>query len=415
MMTHESQSRCKDRVDQSSTGHINQNAGSNNDYIQMNFGKRKWKSWIWTVAISPRASLERWLDHLRKSLPMDSRGNSSDHFRGRAATENHKLRGRHSRTPRDNAEVQSVHYPERTIISPPTNAQNLMEPLAEDDYEIPFASLRSNNVYPRSTDQQPICQGGAPTSNHGNSDLHAVVSFEIKIGSTKKPQPPPKPDSHRRCNPPNGNDANQGSTLLSAPPRYEIAIEETTDEDYDTLAAPCVSNGNAAADRRQASRRAPEDRLRIKPASEDQEPSSSSGSSDESDESLYENVGNSIYLKRSTLSSEMDKESICVEVEKSKLLHLKIETTSAGPCISKVPPGLLRKLYLGDRILDINEQMITNTDFAYSIIKTSKNDMIASVSPGTDFARKANCAMMEKMVITHVNGQYIPLTQKLDR
>lgn len=78
--------------------------------------------WLWWY----RASLERWLDHLRKSLPMDSRGNSSDHFRGRAATENHKLRGRHSRTPRDNAEVQSVHYPERTIISPPTNAQNLM-------------------------------------------------------------------------------------------------------------------------------------------------------------------------------------------------------------------------------------------------------------------------------------------------
>ncbi|PIK58604.1 hypothetical protein BSL78_04510 [Apostichopus japonicus] len=142
----------------------------------------------------------------------------------------------------------------------------------------------------------------------------------------------------------------------------------------------------------------------------------------------------------------MDKESICVEVEKSKLLNLKIKTTSAGPCISKVPPGLLGKFYLGDRILDINEQMITTTDFAYSIIKTSKNDMvkvtvkrlirgyfvelhrrnpeeglgfsltdgpvIASVSPGTDFARKANCAMMEKMVITHVNGQYIPFNSE---
>lgn len=178
--------------------------------------------------------------------------------------------------------------------------------------------------------------------------MHAVVSFEIKIGSTKKPQPPPKPDSHRRCNPPNGNDANQGSvatcgwntssrgiclpnkelvnelrsvvsnksansgdkhtpSIRANRPSYrprpamrlpsKPKIEETTDGDYDSLAAQCVSNGNAAADRRQASRRAPEDRLRIKPASEDQEPSSSS-SSDESDESLYKNVGNSIYLER---------------------------------------------------------------------------------------------------------------------
>ncbi|PIK58603.1 hypothetical protein BSL78_04509 [Apostichopus japonicus] len=313
---------------------------------------------IVTLRVKSRDSLERWLDHLRKSLPMDSRGNSSDHFRGRAATENHMLKGQHSKTPRGNAEVQSMIFPERTIISPPTNAQNLMEPLAEDGYEIPsaFASLRSNDVYPRSTDQQPIYQvlfspmyvlhemdfysWGAPTSNHGNSDLHAVVSFEIKIGSTKKPQPPPKPDSRRRCHPPNGNDANQGSVAMCGwntsnrdiclpnkelvnelrsvvsnksansgdkhtpsiranrpsyrpRPAMRLPIEETTDEDYDTLAAPCVSNGNAAADRRQASRRAPEDRLRIKPASEDQEPSSSS-SSDESDESLYENVGNSI-------------------------------------------------------------------------------------------------------------------------